>query len=190
MIVILNGPAGCGKDTLAGLLHDCCNIEVLSFKAPMFEMAEASLGSYYTEFLSRYNNRETKESPLQALGGFSPRAFFIHISEVWCKPVFGDDYFGKRLLASAKSAGCTSVVSDGGFPSEVVPLITAGEKVVIVRLHRKGFTFDGDSRNYVNEDNFKEYPKALLPTFIDFEVEGRPEQSAGKLIKILGLDKL
>ena len=61
---------------------------------------------------------------------------------------FGDDVFGKRL-AQSLGDGCY-ICADGGFASEIKPLIDAGVEVTLIRLHRAGYTFDGDSRSYIH----------------------------------------
>ncbi|QHJ79437.1 MAG: hypothetical protein [Caudoviricetes sp.] len=184
-IVVLNAPPSAGKDTLAPLIKDIAmtmagvDATLLSFKSPMWDIAYAVLGEKkFNDFKALYDNRDTKEVPCDFLGGFSPRQFFIHISEKWCKPVFGDEYFGDRLRDSAISAN-GAVVTDGGFPDELLPVIYAGFKVMIVRIHRKGCTYAGDSRNYIRDDAYDSLPRALRPTFYDVHVvEGKPELNA------------
>lgn len=152
MILVLNGPAGCGKDTIANrIVNHSKAFKKVEMKAPMWEIAEATLGSNFEKFVELYNDRATKEKPCEMLGGLSPRNFFIHISENWCKPLFGNTYFGERMLQTAlDNKYHETILSDGGFAEELMPALEAGETVVIVRLHRDGFTFSGDSRSYVD----------------------------------------
>lgn len=177
MIVILNGPAGSGKDTIGGILGQVHGWGVESFKAPMWEVAKATLGeSLFRKFEQDYASREYKEKPLAYLGGISPRQFFIRISEEWCKPTFGQRYFGNRMADTLLSYPGAKVITDGGFPAEVEPLAEVGLHVVIVRLHREGFDFDGDSRSYIRDDAFLHIAPLLRPHFLDIElVEGKPE---------------
>lgn len=150
-VIILNGPAGCGKDTLALKLVEMGVAKgTTSFKNPMFNIACAALGSdVYREFIEGYNDRARKEKPEDFLNGLSRRQFMIAISEQFIKPVLGGDYFGKYLAYNLPDSNDVFVVSDGGFVSEVTPIVAAGHDVQIFRLHRDGYTFEGDSRGYM-----------------------------------------
>lgn len=150
-VIILNGPAGCGKDTLAMALVEMGFAKgATSFKNPMFNIALAALGpDAYHEFLDGYDDRARKEKPEGFLNGLSRRQFMIAISEQFIKPVLGSDYFGKYLAENLPDGDDVFVVSDGGFASEVAPIVAAGHDVRIVRLHREGYTFEGDSRGYL-----------------------------------------
>nr|UWI32967.1 MAG: phosphomevalonate kinase [Bacteriophage sp.] len=165
-VIILNGPAGCGKDTLARALVEMGFAKgVASFKNPMFNIAMAALGpDAYHEFLDGYDDRARKEKPEGFLNGLSRRQFMIAISEQFIKPVFGDDYFGKYLAGRLPDGNEVFVVSDGGFASEVAPIVAVGHDVRIVRLHRGGYTFEGDSRGYLyGVDGVKDYGTYIIP---------------------------
>ncbi|UVD31751.1 ATPase [Escherichia phage TR1] len=149
-LIILNGPPGAGKDTVADIIVKLgiCKDKV-SFKSPMFNVAKSMLSSdEFDGFIKNYDDREYKESPHEFLGGMTVRQFMIWISESVMKPVFGDEVFGKRLAQSLGN-GC-HICSDGGFASEIEPLIESGVEVTLVRLHRPGYTFEGDSRSYIS----------------------------------------
>lgn len=168
-VIILNGPAGCGKDTLARALVEMGLAKgVASFKNPMFNIAMAALGQdAYREFLDGYDDRARKEKPEGFLNGLSRRQFMIAISEQFIKPVFGDDYFGKYLAGNLPDGDEVFVVSDGGFASEVTPIVAAGHDVRIVRLHRDGHTFEGDSRGYLYDINgVKDYDTYIIPGYV------------------------
>nr|DAL40174.1 MAG TPA_asm: helicase UvrD/REP helicase N-terminal domain [Caudoviricetes sp.] len=165
-VIILNGPAGCGKDTLAMALVEMGFAKgTASFKNPMFNIALAALGpDAYREFLDGYDDRARKERPEGFLNGLSRRQFMIAISEQFIKPVFGDDYFGKYLAGNLPDGDEVFVVSDGGFASEVAPIVAAGHDVRIVRLHRDGYTFDGDSRGYLYDvGGDEDYDVYIIP---------------------------
>ena len=155
MIIILNAPAGAGKDTIQQAIASMFETGSLSFKKPMFEMAHAILGDLgYSEFMDAYNDRNRKEAPLEILKGSSPRQFMIWISETIIKPAFGDKHFGNLLYddynVKQNEGFDICVVSDGGFPDETITLIEKGAVVKLFRMHRDGYSFDGDSRNYVH----------------------------------------
>lgn len=152
-VIILNGPPGCGKDTLSGIMDEIGGFYVHSFKKPMFEIAEAMLGqASFREFMRLYNDRDTKDMPCDLLGGMSPREFFIHISESFVKPIMGKQHFGDLASEGVHEALSHVVFSDGGFPDEVKSLVFSKHsmyEVFLVRLHREGYTFEGDSRDYI-----------------------------------------
>lgn len=152
-IIILNAPPGAGKDTIGELIEKWAKKHVvhMSFKAQMFDIARAMLGARnYEAFIEAYNDRNRKERPLKFLNGKSPRQFMIWISEDVIKPQFGNGYFGKRFSDDAKGCEYPIICTDGGFPDEVTALILRGHTVKLCRLHRDGYTFEGDSRNYIH----------------------------------------
>lgn len=154
MIIILNGPAGCGKDTIGRLLVDHVEGRLGSFKEPMFNIALAASGIDESEWFNRYDDRELKELPWDKIGGLTQREFMIKISEEWIKPLFGKDHFGKVFSDSISKFGM-HVVTDGGFYEEVNKLADEGHQVLIVRLHRDNLNFEGDSRSHLNPESGK-----------------------------------
>ena len=156
-VIILNAPPGAGKDTIGSLIckHAPQYVVKRSFKEPMFKIAKAMLGDYrFSLFMQAYDDREQKEKAQSFLNGKSPRQFMIWISEDVIKPQFGDQYFGTVMAEAVRDSKVPVVITDGGFPDEVKPLVSAGIQVNICRLHRTGYTFDGDSRDYLNLDGY------------------------------------
>lgn len=149
-VIILNGAPGTGKDTVADLAKKVCGFHVASFKEPMFRIVAAMLGNAgFMRFMDDYNNREKKEKPQEYLGGKSPREMMIWISEEVIKPVFGNQHFGKVASESIRPVNNHVIFSDGGFADEVIRLIKDGYDVHLIRLHREGFDFSGDSRSHI-----------------------------------------
>jgi len=94
-----------------------------------------------------------KDTPQNALYGWSYRAFQIALSEDFIKPKLGGDAFGR--LASRiiqRSPSSLFICSDSGFAEEAVPIVrTVGAaNVLLVQLQRQGHTFRGDSRSYIS----------------------------------------
>lgn len=186
-VIILNGPPGVGKDTIAAALLEMNMVDFsMSFKEPMFEIAKAALGERFKDFMDCYNDRAKKEAPQAFLGGSSPRDFMIYISESFIKPAFGNQHFGDLVAEKLnKCSAETVVMSDGGFPDEVEAIANAGHSVHIVRLHRTGCSFKGDSRNYISleedYDNVFECDIALL--------DGDVKQACDDVISLCWLEK-
>ena len=100
---------------------------------------------------ANYSNREWKEAPNDKLDGMSPRQALIHVSEDVVKPERGRDYFGKMALSDILSSNhIVHVFSDGGFIEEIGALECNKVNVYVIRLHREGYSFEGDSRDYVD----------------------------------------
>lgn len=183
MLILLNGPAGSGKDTLAAILMAQGHVQqVMQFKEPMFDIALLASGMHTNPkcWWDRYNDRERKELPWDVLGGMSCREFMIHISEKFIKPVFGEDYFGNQL--AIKYFDCDPhvmdvAVSDSGFQSELDALNRAvgPANVMVVRLNREGYTFKGDSRTYVTPQAGNHFIEVDL-------VDGYPSQAIGTIM--------
>jgi hypothetical protein len=148
-IVILNGPAGSGKDSAATYLagHGFVHLE---FKKKLFELTK-SIYCISDKDWDKLYTRQNKETPSELLNGLSPRQALIKVSEEGIKPNFGKEYFG---IAAAKSVrpNQMNVFSDGGFAEELKPLITmyGPENILILQIYREGCSFAGDSRNYVS----------------------------------------
>lgn len=154
--VVLNGPPGCGKDTLANRLADKDSIIKRQFKDALYAHTAKYFNVGLDEFIHFASDRVLKDSvSLSGLHGRTPRQALIHVSEDIYKPRYGSDYFGKveadnvRELAGRLDSSFTVIYPDGGFPDEVVAIESEFDVVVIVRLHRDGFDFSNDSRNYI-----------------------------------------
>ncbi|QGH76765.1 hypothetical protein [Escherichia phage BEK3] len=152
-IIILNGPASIGKDTIGNALCYDYRCIKTSLKRPMFEIAESILGvEAFSKFITAYDDRDQKEMPQSFLGGKTCREFMIWISETVVKPLFGNQQFGKLMSEHINlcDEGFTFVCTDGGFTDEVIKLVEDGHDVTVVRLFMDGKTFAGDSRNYIH----------------------------------------
>jgi hypothetical protein len=113
-------------------------------------------------------------------GVMTLRQFYIHVSENFMKPMFGQFIFGDLAVENINNTSKSIVtVSDSGFANEAMPIINAfgAENVYLVRVYRDGKEFKGDSRGYIelpvasfdlkNNGTFEEYKDLLQRTFIN-----------------------
>ncbi len=150
-IIVMNGCPNSGKDTAAEYVDLKYNAQHLRFKDGLYKVAAMVAGITEFQMKQLATFRPTKETPSHyfSVGGefVSPRQWLIHCSENIVKPLLGKDFFGKQLAQSITSD--LVVCSDGGFESEIIPLLEAGHDVYVFRIEREGYTFAGDSRNYL-----------------------------------------
>jgi hypothetical protein len=104
-------------------------------------------------FWQIYNDRVLKETPLPEFEGLSIRQAMIKVSEDVIKPKYGKEYFGTAASRELVEGGI-NVFSDSGFIEELNPLIrkVGVENILLLQIRREGFTFEGDSRNYLPLD--------------------------------------
>jgi hypothetical protein len=154
-LVLFNGAPRCGKDTAALYCIERLGAYAFKFSAPIKAGIKAAfnLSDRDVEYLE-----SIKGEPTPILLGKSYREVQISFSEAWAKPFFGEDVFGQLAVNSLQSAtafgqlGDLVVCSDSGFPVEAWPVIEnvfGTENTLLVRVHREGKTFAGDSRSYI-----------------------------------------
>lgn len=162
-VVLLNGPPKCGKDTIASHLVPYFAFQKMKFAAPIKRMA-AGLLDMRTELIEDHKDHEMnilcKETTSDEFG-IAPtysekdtiRRLLIRISEDFLKPVYGDTFFGRLAVREMQRSSYSLIVfTDSGFATEATSIIRAIGKsnVLLIRLHRDGCTFDGDSRSYLS----------------------------------------
>jgi hypothetical protein len=154
-ILILNGPPSCGKDTLADALVEAFGWEKVEFKAALRKDVCEVFGVGLDDIRAHETRKEIPSDTFRhPVSGekMSLRGAFIYVSEELVKPKHGSMVYGKRLLtALVQSEARTFVCSDGGFESELVPLLECGYRVRIMRMKRSGCSFKNDSRGYISD---------------------------------------
>lgn len=163
--VFINGPSGSGKSTLAGLLcstSDKCWQE--SFAEPIRDMIRTVFfpeqgpinydvdlkdGPTKKIFLKQLANLDVKAV------GPTLRQAMINFSEGYMKPNFGQDIFGHLLWKRCQDQSLFYdhfIIDDSGFAPEARFIIdqVGTDNCVLIRLHRNGCDFTGDSRSYVD----------------------------------------
>ncbi len=141
-LIALNGPAGCGKDTAANLLSP---LGYSSYKI------SSSLKMALAHLIPVMDIEKSKD--VELVPGLSVRKALISLSEDWVKPTFGTEWFGKLLANNLPRYGF-GCISDSRFLEELEPILLS-HQVVLIRLHREGCTFDGDSGSYLYPSNVR-----------------------------------
>ncbi len=201
-MILLNGPALCGKGSFVEHLHKVTDPykrfpeEECFPAAPFTELrCKDKLHRLTQEFFCAsddtyweiYNDRTKKELPQEvfkirlasalklrrilpkflddvlATKGKLPeivyltiREAMIYVSEVVCKPTFGEEYFG--LARANEMQDDTNYIDDScGFIDELAPLKATlpEDNILLIRIHRLGCSFNGDSRNYIPDGVIK-----------------------------------
>ena len=177
--IILNAPKEAGKNVIADRISELTGASHSEFKQHLYDCT-ATLFNVPREFLlALLTDRITKEVPSSYFvikykeykklrditkGGvkssnmgdmvdiaISPREALIYTSEIVIKPRMGDSYFGK-VVANNIDTDKGVVFSDGGFIEEVeeVQKKVGKSNLYVVQFSRRGTSFDGDSRSYLN----------------------------------------
>lgn len=179
-VFILNGPPGIGKDTLAANIKRFCGFPSLAFKDALYKETSEFYGVPLEFMIDIATARDTKDAPNIEFNMMTPREALIFTSESIIKPRYGKKFFGlKSVEALQELDGQTGnvVFSDGGFVEECECLVEHGYEVHIIQLQCKGFTFKGDSRNYVT------VPGATVHRMNT--VHGHPDVDLGNFLNIL-----
>ena len=159
-ILFLNGPPGSGKDYAGRLISALIpHAHVTKFAKVLKERTHGLYGvssgpgggpAPHDWFESR------KDEPASEFFGLTPREAYIGVSETYMKPTHGEDIFGKLLLqelTSPKVQGSPiAVITDSGFVEEAATLVHhfTPEQCFMLHIKRRGCTFDGDSRGFVD----------------------------------------
>lgn len=159
--IILNGPPGVGKDTLANhLCERISSFNRMEFKEPLIKLA-LQLSGVSRKLWDAHYTQEFKNTPWDRLlergVPVSPRRYLQFISEDVMKPTFGKDIFGIAALKTIKDHNLRHVVfSDGGFDEEIAVLDNhyQRDECIVIRLHRSGFDFSNDTRKHVYDCNY------------------------------------
>lgn len=159
-IVLLNGPPGCGKDTVANILaNQSPSATVVKFATPLKTVAKHLYCHGDDKLFAQMDSPKEKDIDRDLFFGKSCRQVQIDISEEYAKPMHGENVFGKILASTIafkmEKGYDTFFVSDSGFRPEAIELINqfGVECITLIRLHRDGKTFEGDSRNYISLDD-------------------------------------
>jgi hypothetical protein len=152
-LILLNGPPRSGKNTLASILQAGLTqpAEIIGISHHLKRMVHAIYLGAGGWDLDPDAFDAVKDVPQAILDGKSWRQMYIHYSENVIKPLHGKEWFGKQFMQAARKHPLV-LVPDSGFPQEAEYAIReiGPENVLLLRLYRDGYTFAGDSRNYIS----------------------------------------
>lgn len=156
-IILLNGPPSCGKDTIAEVMQHY----VVKFATPLKDTVCQLYCGGDRDLFDKYDkDAKYKNEPSGQFFGLSCREAQINVSEKFMKPIHGKRVFGDILARALEGhEGDFFVVSDSGFIEEAMALVEkfGPNKVMLIRLHRDGCNYDGDSRSYIEwPENYSE----------------------------------
>ena len=170
-VILINGPPGSGKDTAAKLIsYALPSVRDLKLSKPLKE-AFIKLLQLDGESADLLLGKD-KDSKISGLNDMTPREVLIELSEHFCKPLFGEGFFGKIAAHSMRSIPSRVVtISDAGFDVEVKPIFDKFlyKDIYLIELHRKGRDFSKDSRSYLDRTQFS--PKNVAVINNNYELD-------------------
>jgi len=164
--LFINGPAGSGKSTLSRMICES-NSEAFpeAFATPIREMIWSVFFPEYVvdkpfdlkdgTIKSTAITKLAKLTEDGLLGGPTVRQTMIEFSETFMKRLFGQDIFGRLLwnrCCEQTQFYSTFVVDDSGFVPEAQYVVgrVGPSACHLIRLHRRGCDYSGDSRGYIS----------------------------------------
>ena len=172
-IILINGPPRSGKDfagrAIAAAIPGPTRIVKMAKELKERCHAAHRLINVHGEPFAHDTFEDNKDKPTAVFEGMTPREAYIAFSENWIKPTFGAAQLGRWLADDIDEFPCaTHIVTDSGFTEEAMVLVQefGAENITLLRVHRKGYDFSGDSRGYIdlpvrtldliNDEAFKE----------------------------------
>jgi len=185
-IIFLNGPAGSGKDSIGNFLVPKLNkASIYKFATPIKKAVAAMFNLSPEEYQFYFETPEGKNNPSPRFFNKTPRQWLISFSEDFAKVHGGTAVFGKLMANNLTPAFRNNmvnnvVITDSGFKPEADALIDVFRdecEFFLIRIHRNGFKFDGDSRGYI----YLEKDYSFIHTVDIINEEGRIEHAVNKI---------
>ena len=121
---------------------------------------------------------------MESIPEFGKVEAMIYVSEVICKPTFGEEYFGQVRADSIQDTDKVIVDGSCGFIEELLPLANKYynydneiDNILVVRVHRPGYDFKGDSRGYLKDEDLTQ----LGFNVVDIYNDGTEEEFLNKV---------
>ena len=175
LVIMFNAPPRAGKDTACEILMRKFpeSVKYEYFKEYLYKESAKVLGLDFNFWASVCQNGDLKDKPMlrpqagEAEGSLTPRGILINVAEKILKPKHGKDCIANatahkiaktiQQFKAEKGYNPIIVVPDLGFPYEAdaVRAIIPSAEVAVVHIKREGYTFEGDSRNYVPKAKYR-----------------------------------
>lgn len=175
LVIMFNAPPRAGKDTACEILMRKFpeSVKYEYFKEYLYKESAKVLGLDFNFWASVCQNGDLKDKPMLRLqtgeveGSLTPRDILINVAENILKPKHGKDCIANatahkiaktiQQFKAEKGYNPIIVVPDLGFPYEAdaVRTIIPSAEVAVVHIKREGYTFEGDSRNYVPKAKYR-----------------------------------
>lgn len=160
-IFFINGPPRAGKDTVGKLIESNAGAPVYQAKFAA-ELKRRTHALYGITTVPHDHFEGVKDCKRLEFFGVTPRRAYIAVSERLMKPLHGENVFGRLLAADIienTSSADLVVITDSGFAAEAQPVIEffGADACALIRVHRPGCTFDGDSRSFIELDGVRTF---------------------------------
>lgn len=182
-VVLFNAPPRAGKSQSVLFLQNHLNNQGIKTKHYAFSDPLKSATHYLYGLFNIPNDHfeHVKDKPCEEFGGLTPRNAYIMLSEQMVKPVAGKDFFGKigAKFCEKYIKDEIIVISDLGFTEEMQEVINLiGNKIILIRIHKKGVDFSNDSRQYIH------VPKHSILLQADLENNGTLDELNNKMYEL------
>ena len=173
LVVLFNGPPRSGKDSACEIImKHYPEVHYAYFKEVLYKESAKILGLDFNFWAKVCQNGDLKDLPMLIMSAgetgamMTPRDILIYLAEKVLKPKYGQDFIARetantiaeliQLQREKSNEEAVIVVPDLGFDYEIdtVRKMIPDAHVISVAIHRPGFTFEGDSRNYVKNASF------------------------------------
>lgn len=171
-ILFLNGAPQSGKDTVANYIVNNYKYQTLAFKDFVYQDVSDYFNITLDQYMSIYNNRDTKEKSSDILQGFTPRTAMQYVVETINKPKYGKDYLANKLIDKVITDSYNYVISDLGLDEEENTIIKrlAEYNYKIVYINRDGFDFTNDTRSKRNKIDYIINNTSLEKLYSDVDI--------------------
>lgn len=165
-IILINGPAGSGKDMFAKFI---CRLMLGSqVTNQTYRFAEFNKDHLVDVLLARgvsrpeqidyYMGREGKDKPTDILNGMTPREYEIKFAEEFIKSLFGKSFYALNVINRINEFDhwneqrespypAIHVVVDLGFREELLEFVDKKDRVTVASIRRDGLQWNESRRD-------------------------------------------